>query len=299
MKQKRNGFTLVEIALFLAITGLLFMGIIIGTNNSIAGQRFNDSVQNFAELLKTVYSQVSNTQSVGQGRSDIAIYGKLISFGQVTGLDGERLDPVDQKIFIYDVVGNADASKVSMDKITKVLSDLDANVAVVTEWNGSSPVSMEPAGEVESYMPHWRASIETTSTDVKLVKVNYGEYEIEVPDNLYRKSILIVRHPQSGTINTLVYDGIIQVNEVLRLANDIKDFNKARTLLTDVLNSSDGFKVEEVDFCVNPDGAGITNDIRRDIRLVENARNASGVEVIDLDWDEIIDNRQVGNRCRF
>lgn len=75
MKHKRNGFTLVEIVLFLAITSLLFVGIIAGTNNSIFQQRYNDSVQNFAEFLRRIYSEVANPQSVGDGRSDSAIYG--------------------------------------------------------------------------------------------------------------------------------------------------------------------------------------------------------------------------------
>ena len=58
MSIKRKGFTLVEIALFLSITALLFAGIIVGTNNSIAQQRYTDAVQNFTELLRSVYPEV-------------------------------------------------------------------------------------------------------------------------------------------------------------------------------------------------------------------------------------------------
>ena len=80
MKTTRSGFTLVEVALFLAITGLVFAGIVVGTQNSIFQQRYNDAVQNFAEFLRSMYSQVTNVQSEGHGRSEYAIYGKLVNF---------------------------------------------------------------------------------------------------------------------------------------------------------------------------------------------------------------------------
>ena len=43
-----------------------------------------------------------------------------------------------------------------------------------------------------------------------------------------------------------------------------------------------------VDFCVDPNGGG--GDVRRDVRLAANARNASGVEVVPADSKE--------NSCR-
>ena len=52
---KKKGFTLIEVALFLAITGMLFIGIAAGVQNSIYQQKINDSVQGFAEFLRSVY----------------------------------------------------------------------------------------------------------------------------------------------------------------------------------------------------------------------------------------------------
>ena len=63
MKHKKNGFTLVEMSLFLAVTGLLFVGIIAGTQNTIRRQRYNDSVQNFVDFWRNIYASVSNTQN--------------------------------------------------------------------------------------------------------------------------------------------------------------------------------------------------------------------------------------------
>ena len=277
---KHKGFTLIEIALFLAITGVLFMGIIAGTGNSLYEQRFNDSVQSFAELLRSVYSQVSNPQSVGDGRSDTAIYGKLISFGQKVGLMGEDLDSSEQVIFIYDVVGKVNtAGEGGTGSVTDALEQLNANVAVVKERSNGVITKMEPAGEVESYMPRWGAAIEKT------------EIITSEPDrqmDLFTGSILVVRHPRSGTIHTLYSERVINVNE--NLATGLQDnYKKARDMLISVL---DTFETQELDFCVDPNGTEVvSNNNRRDIRLVNDARNASGVEIIDLDSNE--------NRCRF
>ena len=82
MKRNWRGFTLVEVSLFLAITAAIFVGIAVGTQNSIFQQRYNDAVQSFAEFLRTVYSQVTNVQNESAGRSDKAIYGKLVKFNE-------------------------------------------------------------------------------------------------------------------------------------------------------------------------------------------------------------------------
>lgn len=284
MKLKRFGFTLIEISLFLAITGLLFVGIIVGTGNSIAQQRFTDSVQSFAELLRSIYSEVSNPQSVGEGRSDVAIYGKLISFGQTVGLDGNEIDARDQRVFVYDVVGGT--KEPESGETVSSLRSVDANVVVINE----SEV-VEPAGEVQSYTPRWGASIETTTK---------GE--------MFVGSILVVRHPRSGTINTLIYSGesgIVNVNEKIVEANRAASIEEKRSIIKGILklnecNGGNGYCAKVVDFCVNPSGIEVKTDWRRDIRLIKNSRNASGVEVIDMDLNKLDDNgEQIGNRCRF
>ena len=78
MKRNKNGFTIIEVSLFLAITGLLFLSVTLGVQNSIYQQRYNDSVQGFVNFLRNVYNEVLNVQSEGNGRHDKAIYGKMI-----------------------------------------------------------------------------------------------------------------------------------------------------------------------------------------------------------------------------
>ena len=84
------GFTLIEVMLFLAVTGMILIGVLGGTYANIATQRYNDSVRSFAEFLRQVYSEVISPESIGSSdpdsqdvgsSNDQAIYGKLIVFG--------------------------------------------------------------------------------------------------------------------------------------------------------------------------------------------------------------------------
>ena len=267
MSKMRHGFTLVEVALFLAVTGLLFAGVMIGVQNSIWQQRYNDTVQNFTNFLRNIYSEVSNPQSPGDGRSDRAIYGKLVSFGQRYGLDGDKLSDSDQKIYVYDVVGDIDTSKISTGSVAEMLKKLNANVVIEEKNESGVTVGATLAGIVESYSPVWGSVIETTS---------------DKENALFEGSILVVRHPEFGTINTLVSEEVIDVNNIIKLADyGTFDYGEVDELLTSKLDTS--FKLEEVNFCVNPYGMGESGTAKRNIRIIKNARNSSGVEIIELD----------------
>lgn len=307
--KKRKGFTLVEVVLFLAVSAMLFVGIIAGTGNSLQQQRYNDSVQNFVEFLRSVYSQVSNPQSVGGGNSDYALYGRLISFGQTVGFDGETTDDAGitgdaQRIYVYDVIGKVDL-KMTSGGLGELIKNLQVSVAKPVEIDGGWKV--EPAGQIETYLTRWSATIENTGKDADGKKIwNNPE------DLLYKGSILVIRNPQSGTINTLVNDAVFDINEEIRKYNDDRGgpIGTARSTIVggseesrlrealgkwfmdyygDVNNPN--FKPQEVDFCVNPYGVGVTNlGQRRNVRILRNSRNASGVLLIDLDSED--------NKCR-
>ncbi|MBO7657337.1 prepilin-type N-terminal cleavage/methylation domain-containing protein [Candidatus Saccharibacteria bacterium] len=271
---KRKGFTLIEVALFLAVTAALFLGIALGMQNSIFQQRYNDSVQSFLEYMRSIYSKVSNTQGArdigDSGNSNYAIYGKLVVFGETKDLSGQVVEG--QQIFMYDVIGSAEGiSNAGSGNAKDVLKRLNPNVAILTKnadgnFNGAKIVSGE------KYEPRWGARIEKRD------------------GSAYTGSILVIKHPQSGTMNTLVSGTTIQVNEIMAGGN----YNVINTML---MNNLDSFSPVTVDFCVNSDdGRGFE---RQNIRLMENARNGSQVEMIDLDpkWNPTTNANPNGNRC--
>lgn len=248
MKRTRCGFTLVEVSLFLAITAVVFVGVAVGTQNSIFQQRYNDAVQNFAEFLRSTYSEVTNVQSDSTGRSKKAIYGKLLVFRKNEGGDNA--------IKSYNVVGNIDGN-------------LDGNVLDKLKSLGASvTIDNKPVGYVEDYIPRWSSQIQTDD--------GWGNEGGVEGYSIFTGMILIVRSPDTGTVYTyMTTDGTID------------DAHIGEGGEKGIFNDDWDFKQADVDFCVNPNGAD-KSVLRRDVRIVQGARNASGVEIISDD----------DNKCR-
>lgn len=224
---------MIEVSLFLAITGLLFIGIAAGVQNSIFQQRYNDSVQNFVEFLRTTYSEVTNVEHIGGGNSDLAVYGRLVVFGT-------KDDTNDIKV--YDMVGGADVG-----------DGADGSVLGILAWLRTSvPVGENVHSIIEEYKPRWGAVIQ---------KADKNSFEP------FSGALLIVRNPETGVVYTYEYVGS---------ADDLAALQGGQ-----VLDPGD-FSLEQVDFCINPDGAeGRKN--RQDVRIVKGARNSSGIEIVPTD----------------
>lgn len=247
MKKGKLGFTLVEVALFLAISGLLFFGITIGVQNSVNQQRKNDSVQSFMEFLRGIYDEVLNVQNTPSGgKSDRAIYGKLVTFGESTNLAGVKNN--DNAIFTYTVIG--EIGKPSAADALGGLKGLKATVAKSDE-NGEKKL----AGFASSYTPKWSAQIEPACDEATCLT-----------DPL-KGMLLVVRHPSSGKIVTYFTRNLVNIN-----AGSVNDVSNA-------ISPDQGFNTGQIDFCVNPD-PGNSNVLRSDVRIAANAQNSSGIELV-------------------
>ena len=97
-KNKKSGFTLIEVILFLAISSAVLIAILSGTSRSLAQQRYNDAVQDVYSFLQNQYYAVINPQNTSEhsetenkaGFGQEAIYGKVIVFDKnaVSGSGG-------------------------------------------------------------------------------------------------------------------------------------------------------------------------------------------------------------------
>ncbi|MBQ3452987.1 hypothetical protein IJG28_02195 [Candidatus Saccharibacteria bacterium] len=278
MKKFWRGFTMIEVALFLVITGALFIAVTAGVQNSIAQQRYNDTVQNFVEFLRSVYAETMNVQNADNGRSEQAIYGKLVTFGEKLNSDGKDSDG--NVAYVYDVVGKVDGEVGN--KVKDALKNLNANVIVK---DGNSAV---PAGIVENYTPRWTGGLEPVC----------GDLSCDDSYHSIKAALLVVRHPRSGTVYTYVMNNeTVEVNQALKSINDsIKAGGNADTLIADrnpltpFLGDSGGFEINDLDFCINP-YAGEKSTTRIDVRIPKNARNSSAIQTIG-DFSEA-----GGNRC--
>ena len=258
MKVRRQGFTLIEVSLFLAITALLFFGVTLGVRGSIFQQRYNDSVQNFAEFLRSTYSEVTNVEHTGTGTSDQAIYGKILSFGESYDLAGNNIN--ENKVFSYVVVGNIGDNCSSGGgngcNVLQILQSLGANIVKDGEL----------VGIPREYTLKWGAGLQTTAT-------YSGAY---VP---FSGMVLIVRHPETGTVYTFFNENKMEVNHMLKTGAPIS------LSLVNNAGVSNNWVQQEIDFCINPFGDA-ESSTRRDVRIIKNAQNASGVEIMSQDGAE-------------
>lgn len=62
-----HGFTIIEVMLFLAVSGLLAVGILASSGMAINQQRYRDSVDSLKSVLQEQYSQTANTTNSRSG----------------------------------------------------------------------------------------------------------------------------------------------------------------------------------------------------------------------------------------
>lgn len=110
---RRAGFTIVEITLFMGITGLLFLIALAGTGNTIRSFRFTDSGRSLESFVQKQYDDILNgfnnrsssvscnsgtiNTTVGQtvGSSNCLLMGKLLVFRQGSS-----------EVTVYNVIGS-------------------------------------------------------------------------------------------------------------------------------------------------------------------------------------------------
>lgn len=181
------GFTIIETVLFLSVTGLLVMGVLIGTGSALNTQRYRDSVESFKDLLQTQYSELASvknsrtntwscdsaaapaTGTVIRGQSDCYLVGKYV-----------RIEQGD--VTIYTVLARQSGTSTGTD-----IAKLDSNYT----YNIDSTVTDEGAMEWGTQIA-WPASGGGSRT----------------PTNPRSIGLLFIRSPDSGSIYTFSSDTV-------------------------------------------------------------------------------------------
>ena len=303
---RRSGFTIIEVMLFLAISGFLLVGILLGTGSSIANQRYKDAVQDAVDALKSAYSFVSDTQielrdanngvcgsltseqlgeiadmteksSSGRGRTNCVVYGAAVSIRgdtlQTTTVIGEDyIDAVREGLIEED----------SAMSDLEILAALHANnVAAMCDAAGGN-CTIRTAGNARTQKLKWDVILRNPVNDA-------GE------KTDFKKTILIIRSPRSGTIRTYVMDGVVtyagseDYNTVIGTGVNIGNKALFDSIGINKLLIPSKFKEVEAKICVDSNGSASYADHSRMIRILKNSHSQSGIELVDMDSDEAED----------
>lgn len=244
--QKRHGFTIIEVMLFLAITGALTVGILVGSGATIGRQRYRDSVNTFKGVIQEQYSQVANVvNSEPQNPNCVPANPTLLMDGD-TLRDRGTSDCLVMGRFLlvqptvvtsYNLVGQLDPTFENQDiegGDTAVLSHYFMTV--------QSP---------EQHQVSWSARIVRPETT-----------------NGMTAGILVVRSPISGSILTYsqdIEDGI-----------DADDYDRLSTIMQEMIQADSS---PQKDFCVDSDGGLLARARRQAVRIKARAANQSAIEI--------------------
>ncbi|OGL22672.1 hypothetical protein A2707_05165 [Candidatus Saccharibacteria bacterium RIFCSPHIGHO2_01_FULL_45_15] len=181
--QKQWGFTIIELMLFLGITGALFAGLLVGVNTNINQQRYKESVVSYQGLLEQQYSRVYNPQNSRQGNETCTAEGGVESVtdsGQARGTSGcvllgryVQIKNDGMKIETGDVIGVEPAAA------SNGISDVDAIAAYAPR---KSPIN------IQEYDVEWQSSLYSASQATSSA------------------SFLIIRSPVSGLVRAFGQD---------------------------------------------------------------------------------------------
>jgi type II secretory pathway pseudopilin PulG len=184
--KRRAGFTIIEVVLFLAVSGLLITGILAGSGMAISQQRYKDAVATLRSDIQQLYEgsiavqndersgSVSGCGSGGAGRSDCVIVGNLMTVSEGT---------VTQYRVIGDDVAGSGASEVA-------------------KLNSLNPRVLD-AGVVSDM--EWGTTIGAGSTS--------GNGSM---------SILVLRSPDSGLIYTFFQNGVVDTTRTVAAQNEVR-----------------------------------------------------------------------------
>lgn len=274
----KNGFTMIEVTLFLAITGLLLIGVLGGTYSSIATQRYNDSVRSFAEFLRQLYGEVISPESIGQSSNNTstgdstseAIYGKIAVFG----LDTEdntapfSLDADDEtKVYTATVVGGVGLDNAGTTFLDE-LAVADIHLYCGTDTDGSGTT-------LGSYTPLWGAHLLTPA----------NEETNDSGGRPFKGTVLISRSPASGIIHTAFINKTFDIKEQCDGANNSASGAFRNTIQALAGKLTTGIDItgvtfdtqNAIGFCIESDNS---NSIR-EVRIEADGRNTSAITILD------------------
>lgn len=181
----RLGFTIIEVMLFLAVTGLMIAAMFIGVSGAINRERYNDAVASFTDYMQGQYNLVDNVRnnrgvsasgcgSESRGQSDCTVVGRVVYSNDGNGrevVSKPLISEVDQNNYdessednlltsmqlAWDSFGDADTDTYGMSWGTRVYTD-----RYKSNFTFAAMIIRIPGGAIKTYT---RGSLPTNVQD--------------------------------------------------------------------------------------------------------------------------------------
>ena len=149
--KSRRGFTIIEVVLFLAITGLMMAGILTAVGAGVNGKRYSEAVDSFHDFLISQYDKTNNVANSHEG--NVTCRGDALPVGtSVCSVIGRLVTSSDgQSIVSTPLYASADVTSLDSDSFespAQLLKDL--NIYTSTEDPGDDQYQLRWQTEIRS-----------------------------------------------------------------------------------------------------------------------------------------------------
>ncbi len=198
-KSTERGFTIIEVVLFLAITGGLFAALMIGVNTGITQQRYLDSVRSYKALLQNQYSEVLNTRNENVDKKC-----SLTNDGTVDDT-GPLLTKGTSKCVILGRAIRIDSDSHGRNVITSSVTGYDTTGQDI-DSNGVNDSDQISSSDDVTALKLYRPKV--SDFDKESTEIDWGAYLTPVPpvsgSPESTSVVLILRSPATGLIRIFI-----------------------------------------------------------------------------------------------
>jgi len=235
----QHGFTIIEVMLFLAVTGMLAVAILVGSGVSIGQQRYRDSVNTLKGLIQQQYSETTN---VANSRANDSACANAVVTTPPDSVPSPQARGTSECV----ILGRL---------LTIGENGIDLTVSNVVGYRTSQMAPAEPT-DIDELRTNYRLG--TSPIDREDASVEWGAQVVKPKTTTAEPlSIMVIRSPLGGSLMTFIQDGV-QTDLGGMLTGGITKTNR--------------------DICVNADAGSFVGS-RQAIRINAYASAGNAVEI--------------------
>lgn len=237
--QSQTGFTIVETMLFLAVAGLLTMGILVGSGAAINQQRYRDSVNSLKSFVQDQYSDVTNVVNSRDNQW------RCNSNGDVAEASGEQAQARGTSSCVllgrYITIDNTGRLLTSANVVGYRTPGAELEASDIAELRDNYTLQVSPLDREESEVKWGNQVVQPKSTTPTPMPF----------------SMLVLRSPLSGSVITFAGEGVQSPESLIALNNTETEY----------------------DLCVNTDLGILLGGGRLAVRVGAHATNQAAISI--------------------